>query len=155
MSQRSTATRRLVGLGASFALLATTLVGCGRAGLPATAFSAPRDLGPVTAASFKGNKPVVVGVTFQSKKQLAKLVDAGFECWYVDEEAHKAYGQIGRSEFQVGIQGGFEFRQVAGPGAFNDFDKGYRTYDQIKAELQELAAKYPEMAKFVDLGDGW
>jgi carboxypeptidase T len=136
-------------------LTLTALAGCNRGFAAPEVNQGPRELGTLTAASFKGIKPVTVSIAFQNRAQLGTLVTAGMEIWYVDDKAKKAYGQISADQFPTVQKMGLTAKIVQGPGVFNDFDKGYHTYDQIKEELQALAAKHPEMVKFMDIGDGW
>lgn len=148
--------RTATGVALAFAAIAATLAGCGKLPLPGQA-AGPRDLGKVSAASFKGSKPAVVGVHFSNKKQVAKLVDQGLEVWYIDEQTKTAYGQIDRPSFQ-GVESttpGLDMRLVSAPGIYNEFDKGYHTYDALKSEMAGLASRNGEIAKLVDIGDGF
>jgi carboxypeptidase T len=145
---------------AAQAALASTLMlavvsGCGRDGLTGTA-AGPRDFGPATAASFKGHKAPVVSIAYQSRAQLTAAASAGMEIWYVDQNAKKAFGQITAKELNALKAIGLEPHIVQAPGTLrNDFDKGYHTYAQIKAELAEMAERHPELAKVMDIGDSW
>lgn len=150
----SQSTSRNLGLALALVMTLTLGAGCSRAALT-TAAQGPRDVGPLTAASFKGTKPAVVGVTFRDRQQLADLVAAGLEVWYVDQAAHKAFGQMTAGDLPAISRLRVDLREVQAPGIYNDFDKGYHSYDQIKSDLQELAAKNPEIASFSDIGDGW
>ncbi|MEB3223808.1 MAG: M14 family metallopeptidase [Candidatus Sericytochromatia bacterium] len=137
------------------ALVGSVAAGCARAPMPSA--QGPRDLGPVTAAAFKGGKPATVSVTYPSRQALSRFVAAGLEVWYVDQEAGRAFGAVTAEALPELQRAGANVRLVQSPGAgaYNDFDKGYRTYDQIKADMQALAARHPDFIKFVDIGDGW
>ncbi|MEB3195657.1 MAG: M14 family metallopeptidase [Candidatus Sericytochromatia bacterium] len=135
------------------ALLTASLAACGRPAAPTSA--GPRDLGPVSLSSFKGGKPATVGVPFRSRNELSRLVDAGLEIWYVDQDARRAYGQIGQEHFSAVQRLGAQLRVVQAPGVFNDFDSGYHTYDELKAAMADLAAKHGDKVQMLDIGDGW
>jgi hypothetical protein len=146
--------RTVTGLALAASTSAAVLAGCGKLPMPSQA-AGPRDLGPLTAAAFKGGKPAVVSVAFKTRKELASYVNAGLEVWYVDQDAKKAFGQISAQELPAVQKLGASLRIVQGPGIYNDFDGGYHDYDELKAELEALAAKHPDLAKLSDVGDGW
>lgn len=117
--------------------------------------SGPRDLGPVTAASFSGNRPAVVGVKYSAPAELSRMVDAGLEIWYVDQKEKRAFGQVGAESLPALQRLGAQLRMVQSPGTFNNFGPGYHTYDEIKEILAGMAAKHSDKARLVDIGDGW
>lgn len=155
MNRTTRRTLRLVtGLALAASTSAAVLAGCGRLPMPSQA-AGPRDLGPLTAAAFKGGKPAVVSVSFKTRRELAAFVEAGLEVWYVDQQARKAFGQMSQAELPALQRLGAQLRIVQAPGIYNDFDNEYHTYDEIKAELAAIAAKNPELAKLIDIGDGY
>lgn len=136
--------------------VATVTAGCSLVGAPPpVSLPGPRDLGPVTAASFSGNRPAVVSVTYAARTELSRMVDAGLEIWYVDQDAKRAYGQVAADALPALQRLGAQLRMVQAPGVYNDFDRGYHTYDEIKQIMTGMAAKHADKARLVDIGDGW
>lgn len=138
------------------AVMLGALSGCMKPVTSAAETSGPRDLGPVTAAAFNGSRPATVSVAYKSRNQLTAAATAGMEIWYVDQDAKKAFGTITADQLPALRAAGLEPRLAQAPGSLrNDFDKGYRTYDQLKADMAALAARNPEIARLVDIGDSW
>lgn len=135
------------------AVVAAQLQACGHPTSLPTA-DGPRDLGPLTAASFKGHQPVV-SMAYADRGQLSKLAELGMEIWYVDKAAHKVFGQLKATQLNAVKALGLAPHEVTRPGLRNSFDAGYHTYEQVKSELMDLAAKYPTLAKVEDIGDSW
>ena len=137
------------------AVLLAALTSCARPDIVG-AEAGPRDLGPVTAASFKSETPAVSSVAYRTRNPLASLASLGMEIWYVNQEGRTAYGTITADQLAGLEKLGLQARMVQSPGTLrNHFDDGYHTYDQIKAELTKLAKAQPEFVKLMDIGDGW
>lgn len=142
--------------GVAAVMTAAALAACSRAPQPVAGAVGPRVLGPLTASAFAGGKQPVVMVPTRNRQQLAKLAELGMEIWTVDAAAGKAFGQITPDLIPAIEAMGLQAKIVQGPGqGRNTFDKGYRTYEQIRSLLEQTAAQHPEIAKLVDLGDSW
>lgn len=145
------------------ALTAAILTACGQFApevLPAGQATAPRELGPVTAAAFAGNRPASVVAKYQSRQQLTQLQAAGMEITYVDQAAKKVYGEVSKAAFAdvQRVAPGVQLVQAPGRtkrGTGRSAEAGYRTYAQIKTDLAALAKRYPQLARLDDVGDSW
>lgn len=135
----------------AMAVAVAVVAGCGvanplRAGLDPTELSKAR---AQVASSPSGTANVVIH--YGNADQLTQLVDAGFDVWGV--ENGRAKGSATAETLKVAERLNLKtetFRRIK-----NTFDKGYKTVEQIEADLKGLAAKYPQLAKVEDFGDSW
>ncbi|MDB5096192.1 MAG: carboxypeptidase [Cyanobacteria bacterium RYN_339] len=111
-------------------------------GWAAVAFSTPTE-----------NKPVVVH--YKDADTLTQLVNAGVDVWSVDRHAHKAKVVLNATQGSVARKLGMKVDLMTAREATMSVDKGYRTYEQVAARLQELATSNPQIATLVDIGDSW
>ena len=91
---------------------------------------------------------------YGDKDKLTKLTNLGLDVWSVDIRNKRAKVKMNQAQAKLAEQLGM---QVEWPTRQTTFraDAGYRNYDQITTRLQELAAKHPEFATLVDIGDSW
>lgn len=129
------------------------VAGCGAiAGRPA--MSPDHVRGWTAVALSADGTPREAVVHFRDRDRLTKLVQAGFDVWSVDVKGKKVKGKINAEQAKVAQALGMDVEWPTRQTAFRA-DKGYRNYDQIVARLRELAAKHPEFATMVDIGDSW
>lgn len=139
---------RRVTLGTGLAI-ALALGGCGfvspaRSGLDPAGFNQLR-----AQAVSQGRVNVVV--EYGSPAHLTTLSEAGFDLWGV--ENGKAKGTASPRALDAMKQLDLKIESSRKLG--NTFDKGYKTVDQVEADLKALAAKYPGLAQVADYGDSW
>lgn len=126
------------------------VAGCG---LPVQPGVKSADVRWLEASFATGKKSAVVAVEYGNSANLTRLAEAGMDVWGVDEPARKAYGTLGPNQVGVLKSLGLSARPApANFNTFNNFDKGYHTYDTMLAELKSLVAKAGEIAELVDLG---
>ncbi|HEY9857488.1 MAG TPA: M14 family metallopeptidase [Stenomitos sp.] len=133
------------------ALAVAVVAGCGvanplRAGLDPTELSKAR---AQVAANASGTANVVIH--YQTAANLTELVNAGFDVWGV--EGGKAKGTATAETLKAVER--LNLKTETFVRMMNTFDKGYKSVEQIEAELKGLAAKYPQLAKVEDFGDSW
>lgn len=138
--------RRLI---ASALVAAALLAGCksgGFAPLPTPA-AGPRQDG--VAVSFK----------YKSPAELARAVDAGLDVFGVEVDQMTAYGRIPQAGFDrlraAGIRLTEEAPNSPGFGVSNTFDKGFRTYEQVTADLKRIADTHKAIATLKSAGPSW
>lgn len=150
---------------------AVLLVGCSTQTPLFSNFSSPNGNGAVQGFgvqqlnlenSFMRNRAMVrtgntvVKVAYQNKAQLNQLIgDLGMDVWTTTPQF--AVGQVdpetlsrlrqSRLKMELLTQEGFTPR--------NNFDPQYHTYEETLAALKAMVAKYPNLAKLNDIGDGW
>ncbi len=99
---------------------------------------------------------VAVALTYRSPAELARAVDAGLDIHGVEADQGLAFGRI--------PQAGFDRLKAAGSnmtverndmGVLNNFDKGFRTYEQVTTDLKRLADKYPALTELKSAGPSW
>jgi len=126
------------------------VAGCG---LPVQTRVQGVDTAWLETAFAKGRDVVRVAVDYKDAGVLTKLADAGMDVWGVDEAAKRAFGTLTKG--QLGVVKGLGINVQPAPDrlrTFNNFDKGYHTYDTMLADLKSLAAKGDQIAELVDLG---
>lgn len=135
----------------AMALTVAVVAGCGVAN-PLRASLDPVELSKARAqvASSAGGTANVV-IHYRNADNLTQLVDAGFDVWGV--EAGKARGTATSQTLKVVERLNLETEAFV--RTENSFDQGYKTVEQIEADLKGLAAKYPQLAKVEDFGDSW
>ncbi|HBN08985.1 MAG TPA: hypothetical protein DD435_10175 [Cyanobacteria bacterium UBA8530] len=100
-----------------------------------------------------GTRNILVDVYQTDKSQLTKLAEAGMDIW----EVKKTYarGSITADQIKTLNDLGLKFKRLPDQRMKGGFDAGYRTFDKMVVEMKELAAKYPNICKLKDIGDGW
>ena len=107
-------------------LLVSALAGCRAGGQPPT---------PTPAA---GARPtgVYVSLNYKNPTELNRAVDGGLDVFGADVDRQQAYGRMSRQDFErlraAGLALRLERADAPGMGVRNSFDKGYRTYEQVK-----------------------
>jgi carboxypeptidase T len=145
---------RNLGIGAlTLAVTLSTLSGCGIASSRSTTATVQEWSTLGAFAADEERKPVVLN--YGNRDRLTQLVNAGFDVWSVDEPAKRVQGAISSKQVQLAQKLGMTLGKMPQTSLRRGFDKGYRTYEQVAATMKELAAKNPEIATLVDIGDGW
>lgn len=138
--------RRLI---ATALVAASMLAGCKSGGFAPTptANVGPRQDG--VAVSFK----------YRGAADLARAVDAGLDLFGVEADQMMAYGRIpaaGVAQLRAaGLKVTEEAPGAPGFGVSNTFDKGFRTYEQVTADLKRIADTHKEIATLKSAGPSW
>ncbi|HEY9898042.1 MAG TPA: M14 family zinc carboxypeptidase, partial [Pantanalinema sp.] len=135
---------------AAIALTLGLVAGCGMS--PMRTGADPAEVSRLKAQAERSTTGLVnVVVTHGTAKNLSELVSAGFDVWGVEGKRVKGSANAASLETIQRLNLPVEsFRSLG-----NSFDKGYKTTEQIEADLKALAAKYPDMTKLEDFGDSW
>lgn len=135
---------------AAIALTLGLVAGCSMS--PMRTGADPAEVSKLKAAAARSTTGLVnVVVTHGNAKNLTELVSAGFDVWGV--EGNKVKGSANAASLDAIQRLNLPVESFRSLG--NSFDKGYKTTEQIEADLKALAAKYPEMTKLEDFGDSW
>lgn len=110
-------------------------------GWNAVAFSAPEELREAV-------------LYYGDRDKLTKLTNIGLDVWSVDLKEKRAKVKMNGAQAKLAEQLGMKVDWPTRQTSFRA-DAGYRNYDQITTRLKELAAKHPEFATLVDIGDSW
>jgi carboxypeptidase T len=136
------------------ALCATLAVVSGCAHLPARPGMATEGgWQAVTFSSPTQTRPVILH--YGDAAKLTKLASIGLDIWSVDRHAHKAKCSITSLQSDVAKTLGMTVEVMRAQDASLTVDKGYRSYDQVLARMQELAKQSPDFVQLVDIGDSW
>lgn len=97
--------------------------------------------------------PYVVNIQAEDKSTLAPLIELGFDLFEASTPTSVG-GLISEAEYQYLLDQGFQVQKIPGfkIAAFYDF---YKTYEEIKSELQAIAANFPEITEVFSIGDSW
>lgn len=133
------------------------LVGSLLAGTLATAAGcqAPMHTPEPTPASRADN--VQLMFTYRSPAELGKATELGFDLFGVEADKGLAYGQV-RQEVLPRLQAAGIRVKVVPPaevGVSNTFDKGYRTYEQLTADVKRIADTHGEIVTLKSIGKSW
>lgn len=136
--------RRLFAV-AAIASLSLTALGCSATSLAPT---------PMPAAQAEG---IRVQVSYANNTELTRAVDAGLDLHGVEADKRLAHGTIDHDALDALKRAGVRFTVVPASayGVRNNFDKGYRTYEQLTADLKRLADKYPNLIQLKSIGQSW
>ena len=136
-------TRRLFASALAAASLLTAL-GCGNVqSLPS----------PSPAARPDG---IQLEMRYRGPADLAKAESLGFDLFGFEADKNIAVGQVDRAGLEALKRAGMPVKVLpAQLGAKNNFDKGYRTYEQVKRELHQLADQHPRIMNLRSLGKSW
>lgn len=137
-----------LGLAAFFALTACNL--------PQTFQSAP--VVPVRLDSASAGRPQVVRLYWRTPAELAELAGSGLDLFGVDPLQKTAQARLTPAQVVALTQRKvrFEASQVRGmDDSRQPLPAGYRTYAQVRQQLHEWAAKYPQLVQLEDGGDTW
>ncbi len=129
------------------------VAGCG---LPVQTQLQGLDTRWMESAFASGKQVVRVAVEYKNANYLTKLADAGMDVWGVDDKTKQAFGTLTKG--QAGVLKGLGLAAKPAPErlrAFNNFDKGYHTYDSMLADLRGLASKAGEISELADLGPSY
>jgi carboxypeptidase T len=130
-------------------LLVSALAGCRAGGQPPTP-------APVAGARPTG---VYVSLNYKNPAELNRAVEGGLDVFGADVDRQQAYGRIARQDFDrlraAGLALRLERADAPGMGVRNSFDKGYRTYEQVKQELHVWADQHPKLMKLSSAGPSW
>ena len=111
-------------------------------------------LSPGQPAHTSGPPPLVkVRIAYQQREELARLEGAGVDIWEVHPDYAIAVVQEGQA-LALTSQG-YRLERLGTVSPFFSFDPQYHTYEEMVAELQSLAESYSDLARLVDVGDGW
>lgn len=111
-----------------------------------------------TPAPVAGARPdgIAVALTYRSPAELARAVDAGLDIHGVEAEQGVAFGRIPLEGFNTLKTAGMKLTvERADMGVLNNFDKGFRTYEQVASDLKRLADKFPELTQLKSAGPSW
>ena len=117
---------------------------------------------PTFQNSFVSRRPLartgnsIVKVAYQNNAQASQLAELGMDIWMVTPKY--IMGQVNEEVFQRLQMSRLNFSLISperGISAKNDFDPQYHTYDEMLAELRQVAQQYPQLAKLHDVGDTW
>lgn len=133
---------------AAASLIALTLAGLGCA---QSSSLAPT---PMPAAQADG---LHVQFAYAGNADLTRAVGTGFDLHGVDADKHIAYGKVDAAGLSAmkGLGLKVSVTRESAYGASNTFDKGYRTYEQVTADLKRLADKYPDRVTLKSIGQSW
>lgn len=127
--------------------IALTLTGCGQ--IPHPASQAP---GGAMRALATSARPVLLA--YGDRDRLTRLIEAGADVWSVDVLGKRAQASLTDKQVAIAKALGMRVTPLQGLKALR-VDKGYRTYEQILAQLQQMAAQHPDFVQLVDLGPTW
>jgi carboxypeptidase T len=145
--------------------LAATLTGAVAVGCslstPVIAPGASQIAGNVGTLSLQGRRFVQTGetavsISYRSKAELQKLVDAGLDVWMV--QPGTVSGAVSRQLLNELKENGVTFTMLSpteGYSIRSTFDRGYQTTASLPGTMWALAAKYPAICKVEDFGDSW
>lgn len=98
----------------------------------------------------------VVKVSYANNDQVSQLSSLGMDIWMVTPRY--VLGQV-NDDVLARLRGSrLAFEMISpevGVTARNSYDPKYKTYEQMLADLQGTAAKYPQLASLHDIGDTW
>jgi hypothetical protein len=95
---------------------------------------------------------------WRNPAELAELAGSGMDLFGIDHQQQTAQARITPNQVVELTQRKIRFdaSQVRGmEDARQPLPAGYRTYAQLRQQLQELAAKYPQLVLLEDGGDTW
>ncbi|MFP5503806.1 MAG: M14 family metallopeptidase, partial [Candidatus Sericytochromatia bacterium] len=131
---------------------ATLLASCGQ--LPQRAeMQGVAGWSAVTFGNSAEQKPVTLA--YGDRDRLTQLVSAGMDVWSVDVKRRLVQGTLTAEQAKLAESLGMKVEWRNKQAIRTRVDKEYRSYEQIAARLQELAAQKPEIAQLVDIGDSW
>jgi predicted deacylase len=135
--------RRLAAV--TLAALSLSALGCNATQLAPTPMPAAQADGLRVSFAYKGNA------------DLTRAVGTGFDLHGVDTDKQIAYGKVDTAGFDAMKRLGLKpvVTPESGFGASNTFDKGYRTYEQVTADLKRLADKYPDRLTLKSIGQSY
>jgi hypothetical protein len=84
-------------------------------------------------------------------------VDAGLDLFGVEDDAKIAFGAVDAAGLEALKRAGLNVTVLPAAqsmGVRNNFDKGYRTYEQVAAQLKVWAEKYPKIFQLRSVGKG-
>ncbi|MBL7150426.1 zinc carboxypeptidase [Candidatus Microgenomates bacterium] len=97
--------------------------------------------------------PYVVNIKVEDRSELTPLIGLGLDLF--EASTYDSVGAlVSESEYQYLLDQGFQVQKIPGfkIAAFYDF---YKTYEEIKSELQTIAANFPEITEVFSIGDSW
>lgn len=105
---------------------------------------------------FEETGRTIIKVFYTSKKQISTLNELGMDVWTVQDGF--VIGQVADPLLNK-IKSTFIKVEMLSPkegmSVKNVFDPAYHTYDELTAELQQIAAKYPNLVKLGSIGKTW
>jgi predicted deacylase len=116
---------------------------------------------PITPARLQSNsasQPQVVRLHWRNPAELAELANSGLDLFGIDQRQQTAQARITPAQMLELNQRKIKFDPSQERGMDNTrqpLPAGYRTYAQLRQQLQEVAAKYPQLALLEDAGDTW
>ncbi|HEY9722753.1 MAG TPA: M14 family metallopeptidase [Oscillatoriaceae cyanobacterium] len=129
--------------------IALTLTGCGQASRPDYAAAGGTERALSTATQLA---PVVL--QYGDRNRLTRLVEAGADVWSVDVYGRRAQARLNDKQMALAKSLGMQIQPLQGFTAMR-VGAGYRTYEQLLAQLQQMAAQHPDYVQLVDLGPTW
>ncbi|PIQ23029.1 hypothetical protein COW36_01975 [bacterium (Candidatus Blackallbacteria) CG17_big_fil_post_rev_8_21_14_2_50_48_46] len=125
---------------------------------PLNLSSALNSSSPARFQAAASSQPRVVRLFWRSPAELAELAGAGLDLFGIETAQKTALARITPAQMlelnqrQVRYEASME--RSMGEGR-QPLPSGYRTYAQMRQQLQELAAKYPQLVQLEDAGDTW
>ncbi|PIQ25160.1 carboxypeptidase [bacterium (Candidatus Blackallbacteria) CG17_big_fil_post_rev_8_21_14_2_50_48_46] len=110
----------------------------------------------MTARPMARTGNTVVKVSYQNNAQVSQLAELGMDIWMVTPKY--VLGQVNDAVFQRLQLSRLNFSLISperGMSAQNTFDPQYHTYDEMLAELKQVAQQYPQISSLHDIGDTW
>ncbi|MGE5708315.1 MAG: M14 family metallopeptidase [Bacteroidota bacterium] len=107
-----------------------------------------------------GVKLAPVSVKTNDPALLSRLDQAGMDIWGVRRDPHDrtlriATGTMTESQYKLAKQLGMTIGYLSTVRPENTVDPRYHDYREMLEEMRNLAARYPSLARLVDLGDSW
>jgi predicted deacylase len=112
----------------------------------------------LNSAAANSGRAQVVRLHWRNPAELAELAGSGMDLFGIDHQQQTAQARITPNQVVELTQRKIRFdaSQVRGmEDARQPLPAGYRTYAQLRQQLQELAAKYPQLVLLEDGGDTW
>lgn len=103
--------------------------------------------------ALEAKQRVPVAIPYKTSDELTQLVNNELDLWGVTDSV--AYGTGSKRTVELAKKLGLAPTYRSSVRLDNAYDPKYRTYEQMVADMKDLAAKYPQLCKLVDLGDSW
>lgn len=131
-----------------------TLVSCSQL-LPTPAAFSPQSPARVQA---QASQPQVVRIFWRNSTELADLAGSGLDLFGFDHHQQTIQARVTPAQMASLRQRGIRYEasiERSMSETRQPLPAGYRTYAQLRQQLQELARQYPKLVKLEDAGDTW
>ncbi len=132
---------------------ASALTGCGLVDQGRSLAGGDTSSRPVAFTHSSGKAAVVLH--YGDRDALTQFMGTGADIWSVDNEKRVADAALTPAQLEAAKRLGMRVTQLPDRRLFNRFDAGYHSYEQVAAELKQLAQRRPDVASLVDIGDSW